>query len=408
MSPFSLALILFSLPPLAPGLDPAGQQGGGGGTQPSCTPTTEADGTYYYYRIAVMPVSGDSNCLDVYLPTTTALGMTILYIHGGGFTTGDKADSTALGYCQALADLGYHVVSANYKLAVEGQINPATASFPRAVKDLKAAVAWIRFDPHSLALPDCVIAVGNSAGAALAALIGTTGNDVAELEPAAHTTYGTEEDFHVDGVVTFAAVGDFVAGGCDGYEIPGDLDCDDNSGDCKDTSWSHPYGGCCFDPCVRVPCNAGEVKWCLDYPGDTGAESFLGVDWGSCQDHDPTIPGWSTSPFVNASAAHWVDAYDPPYYGFSAELDSLVPGNQTKLLADALTGPGQPEPGYSLKAWELGCGHGLETLFWHDCGGGSTCTWEPLSPACNSCTGPEDRAARQTKSAIDLLEVTCE
>jgi acetyl esterase len=80
----------------------------------------------------------------------------VVYVHGGGFTTGGIASHA--GTAQALADVsGHPVLFVDYRLAPE---HPA----PAAINDIVAAVdVHIGSDPH---LP--MILIGDSAGGALA------------------------------------------------------------------------------------------------------------------------------------------------------------------------------------------------------------------------------------------------
>jgi acetyl esterase/lipase len=58
---------------------------------------------------------------DLYLPANGSHenDSLILYVHGGGFTGGDKAGTDAVRYGEYLASKGYVVASVNYRLATE-------------------------------------------------------------------------------------------------------------------------------------------------------------------------------------------------------------------------------------------------------------------------------------------------
>ncbi len=99
----------------------------------------------------------------------------IVFIHGGGWRTGDKADRQWRALSLEYAAQGYVAISINYRLARE-------APFPACVEDVKCAVRWLRanagkyhVDPHRIG------AYGNSAGAHLAAMLGLAGPE-AKLE----------------------------------------------------------------------------------------------------------------------------------------------------------------------------------------------------------------------------------
>jgi len=106
---------------------------------------------------------------DVYLPSTgDGPFPVVVFVHGGGFVSGDK---TALipGLVSAANRRGFSVVSVGYRLLAE-------AEFPAQIHDVKAAVRWIRARAASTyALdPDSIAIWGASAGGHLAALVGTS------------------------------------------------------------------------------------------------------------------------------------------------------------------------------------------------------------------------------------------
>ena len=117
-----------------------------------------------------IPYAGLSNSqkLDIYLPDQgKGLFPVIIWIHGGAFMGGDKAD---LQVAPALEGLkrGYAVVSINYRLSGE-------AKFPAQVFDAKAAVRWVRANAGIYDFdPDRIAAWGSSAGAYLALMLGTS------------------------------------------------------------------------------------------------------------------------------------------------------------------------------------------------------------------------------------------
>lgn len=90
----------------------------------------------------------------------------IVCIHGGGWRHGDRKELTKT--IEALARRGYVAVSVGYRLA------PA-AHFPAQIEDCKAAVRWLRANAGRYHVnPDRIGALGFSAGAHLACLVGVT------------------------------------------------------------------------------------------------------------------------------------------------------------------------------------------------------------------------------------------
>jgi acetyl esterase/lipase len=111
--------------------------------------------------------------LDLYLPEkTTGKLPLIIWIHGGGWQSGSKANCRpALPYL----DEGYAVASIDYRLS-------GVAAFPAPIHDCKGAVRWLRANAAKYNLDsERFAAFGSSAGGHLVALLGTSGS-VKELE----------------------------------------------------------------------------------------------------------------------------------------------------------------------------------------------------------------------------------
>lgn len=120
--------------------------------------------------------------LDIYLPPDKAKRHPlILYIHGGGWTTGHSRQSGAFDdFPKVLASLarrGYTVASLNYRLSSE-------APFPAPIQDVKAAIKFLRaHDAEYRIDPAKGLVWGGSAGGHLAALAALSCG-VKKLEPA--------------------------------------------------------------------------------------------------------------------------------------------------------------------------------------------------------------------------------
>ena len=74
--------------------------------------------------------------LDIYRPDKEVQPPTVLYLHGGGWAVGDKADGSSE-RLEQLARNGVAVASANYRLT-------PMATYPAQIHDVKAAVRWLR------------------------------------------------------------------------------------------------------------------------------------------------------------------------------------------------------------------------------------------------------------------------
>jgi len=104
--------------------------------------------------------------LDIYHPDSGARAHhAVIYLHGGGFRTGNRHMANPA-LVTALLARGYAVVTVDYRLSDE-------ALFPAAVQDVFAAIAHLRANAEKLKLTGKLSLYGESAGANLAALAGT-------------------------------------------------------------------------------------------------------------------------------------------------------------------------------------------------------------------------------------------
>ncbi|HHF55710.1 MAG TPA: alpha/beta hydrolase [Thermoplasmatales archaeon] len=88
----------------------------------------------------------------------------IIFIHGGGFTGGDKADKQWVFLCTTFAKRGYVTASINYRLQKPG--NVTAHAITQAMHDAKAAVRYFRAHASEWRIDEEKIAlVGGSAGA---------------------------------------------------------------------------------------------------------------------------------------------------------------------------------------------------------------------------------------------------
>jgi acetyl esterase/lipase len=114
--------------------------------------------------------------LDIYLPADGKSPFpVIVYVHGGGWEVSDKRSTEIEVVLKSSLAHGYAVVSVNHRPASE-------ALFPAQIKDVKAAIRWIRSNGKKYGLnPVKIGAWGSSSGGHLVALLGTTGS-VKEFE----------------------------------------------------------------------------------------------------------------------------------------------------------------------------------------------------------------------------------
>lgn len=95
----------------------------------------------------------------------------VMFLHGGGWVTGDKAALDSKKWIPEFAKAGFAVVSVNYRLAPE-------TTFPGPVEDVKAALQFIINNSQKYNLDkDKIAIVGTSAGANLGMLAAFQVND---------------------------------------------------------------------------------------------------------------------------------------------------------------------------------------------------------------------------------------
>jgi arylformamidase len=116
--------------------------------------------------VAYKSVAGvDSNLLslDIYPPKHSCDAPVVMWVHGGGYSIGDKSKQVD-DKVRLVNEKGWIFVSVNYRLTKPGQ--PLSAQYPDHYLDVAASVAWVHTniadyggDPTKIAL------LGHSAGA---------------------------------------------------------------------------------------------------------------------------------------------------------------------------------------------------------------------------------------------------
>ena len=107
--------------------------------------------------------------LDLYLPERAAGPVpTILYLHGGAWSTGDRTVIEPVVLAQVAR--GFALASADYRLS-------GKAVWPAQLHDVRAAMRWLRRNAGAHGLdPRRVFVFGVSAGGHLACMLGTAGD----------------------------------------------------------------------------------------------------------------------------------------------------------------------------------------------------------------------------------------
>jgi dienelactone hydrolase len=124
--------------------------------------------------------------LDLYRPAGDPLisRPALVWVHGGGFSSGDKGNAVPVDAANTFARLGYVVVSINYRLLGSGCVqNPgSSACLVAAIEakhDAQAAVRWLRANATTYGVDPARIGMGGeSAGGITSALVGMYSEDV--------------------------------------------------------------------------------------------------------------------------------------------------------------------------------------------------------------------------------------
>ncbi len=108
--------------------------------------------------------------LDLYIPEITEKTPLIIWIHGGGWTSGSK---------DSVADSAIQIAEHNYIVAAVEHRFSQEEIFPAQIHDIKAAVRWLRANADEYNIDENNIGViGSSSGGHLASLLGTSGGEL--------------------------------------------------------------------------------------------------------------------------------------------------------------------------------------------------------------------------------------
>lgn len=113
-----------------------------------------------------------SEKLDAYLPSSQFVRPVpaVVWIHGGGWRTGDKDRARERNVCGYLAEIGYAAFSINYTLGSDEFV-----PWPQNFHDCKSAVRYLRKEAARWGIdPERIAVAGGSAGGHLALLVGAS------------------------------------------------------------------------------------------------------------------------------------------------------------------------------------------------------------------------------------------
>lgn len=148
----------------------------GAGSGRSCPSGAASTRTVAYRDPVPAGVDPDLVSLDLTIPERSdpcEAVPVLVYVHGGGFARGDKANQVADKERLARQE-GWAFASVNYRLSPDPpSSDPERVMHPTHVEDVAAAVAWLAGEGPALGVDrDRIVLMGHSAGAFLVTLAG--------------------------------------------------------------------------------------------------------------------------------------------------------------------------------------------------------------------------------------------
>jgi acetyl esterase/lipase len=142
------------------------------------------------------PQEGMPQKMDIYYPKSGGPWPVFLYVHGGSWREGDKAEGEGW---RGLNEQGYLVAAINYRMAIDGK-------FPVMIEDVKCAVRYLRAHNAIYNLDaERIGALGASAGGHLVGLLGT-----ADETAGWDTDEYADQSSRVQAVVSMAGIFDLI------------------------------------------------------------------------------------------------------------------------------------------------------------------------------------------------------
>jgi len=121
----------------------------------------------------------------------------VIIIHGGGWRSGNKNQMQVL--VQEIASKGYSCFAVEYRLSLE-------AKYPQGIYDIKNAIKFIKDNAKRFHVdPDKIAVLGCSSGGQMAALIGTTNEDLAfeDAKYKSKSSSKVQAIIDIDGILAF-------------------------------------------------------------------------------------------------------------------------------------------------------------------------------------------------------------
>ena len=255
-----------------------------------------------YPNLEYASYDGGTLLLDLYVPEGIGPHPLFIYIHGGGWISGNKQlhpESPAL----QLYEEGtgkWAVASIEYRLSSE-------AIWPAQIEDCKAAIRWLKENSENYGIDsEMIIAGGSSAGGHLAAMLAVTNGDTLYDNASLGSMSVTSE---INGVVDWFGPSDM-------YELAN-----------------------------HAEANVPNRPWV--------AELLLNCTWDvDC----------SNLTLISASPALLVEGDEPPILILHGTNDTSVPPSQSEIFAASLE---ENDSTYEYHLIQ-GAGHGISNQEWRD------------------------------------------
>ena len=135
--------------------------------------------------------------LDAFFNTSKKNNPGVIMIHGGGWRSGNKNQMRVL--AQEITTKGYSCFAIEYRLSLE-------AKYPQAIYDVKNAIKFIKDNAKRFHVdPDKIAVLGCSSGGQMAALIGTTNEDLAfeDAKYKSKSSSKVQAIIDIDGILAF-------------------------------------------------------------------------------------------------------------------------------------------------------------------------------------------------------------
>ena len=140
--------------------------------------------------------------MDIYLPENDTLSARplIVFLHGGAFYIGDKADYPITLWCKHFASCGYVVASVNYRMGFQLTKAAIERAGYTAVQDAHAAVRFLLSKKEEYRInPDYIFVAGTSAGAITSLNLAFMTNATRPATSRRHGTYSDLGDIETSG-----------------------------------------------------------------------------------------------------------------------------------------------------------------------------------------------------------------